>query len=183
MNKILAIKRGNLRLKPKGFTIVELLIVIVVIAILAAITIVAYNGIQQRARDTRRASDIAQIKKALLAYDARHGGVVRPAVAGYTKPVGEPGMGGWDVSSSASWLAFLRTTNVNIPVDPVNESSSSAGPASGDNRLYYYYCYDMGHGSAYADSAAVHLNYRLDSGASKLDKFRVNSCLTVIPSE
>lgn len=36
----------------KGFTIVELLIVVVVIAILAAITIVAYNGIQNRARDS-----------------------------------------------------------------------------------------------------------------------------------
>lgn len=35
----------------RGFTIVELLIVIVVIAILAAITIVAYSGIQNRARD------------------------------------------------------------------------------------------------------------------------------------
>ena len=36
--------------KTRGFTIVELLIVIVVIAILAAITIVAYNGIQNRAK-------------------------------------------------------------------------------------------------------------------------------------
>jgi prepilin-type N-terminal cleavage/methylation domain-containing protein len=36
--------------KQAGFTIVELLIVIVVIGILAAITIVAYNGIQDRAR-------------------------------------------------------------------------------------------------------------------------------------
>lgn len=35
-----------------GFTIVELLIVIVIIAILAAITIVAYNGMQQRAKTT-----------------------------------------------------------------------------------------------------------------------------------
>ena len=34
--------------KKRGFTIVELLIVIVVIAILAAISIVAYNGIQAR---------------------------------------------------------------------------------------------------------------------------------------
>lgn len=34
-----------------GFTIVELLIVVVIIAILAAITVVAYNGIQGRAKN------------------------------------------------------------------------------------------------------------------------------------
>lgn len=42
----------------RGFTIVELLIVIVIIAILAAISIVAYNGIQDRARNST-AKDIA----------------------------------------------------------------------------------------------------------------------------
>ena len=51
--------------KPAGFTIVELLIVIVVIAILAAITIVAFNGIQQRARDTKRLNDITTMNKQL----------------------------------------------------------------------------------------------------------------------
>ena len=51
--------------KQSGFTIVELLIVIVVIAILAAISIVAYNGIQQRARDSERQSDINTMQKQL----------------------------------------------------------------------------------------------------------------------
>ncbi|MES2630409.1 MAG: prepilin-type N-terminal cleavage/methylation domain-containing protein [Patescibacteria group bacterium] len=49
--------------KQKGFTIVELLIVVVVIAILAAITITAYNGIQNRAKASAAQSAAAQAAK------------------------------------------------------------------------------------------------------------------------
>lgn len=62
--------------KQTGFTIVELLIVIVVIGILAAITIVAFNGVQSRARDTQRKSDLAQLAKAIHYYAADKGDYV-----------------------------------------------------------------------------------------------------------
>jgi len=55
-----------MRKTRSGFTIVELLIVIVVIAILAAITVAAYNGIQQRARQSKIQSDLATIQKAIM---------------------------------------------------------------------------------------------------------------------
>lgn len=57
-----------------GFTIVELLIVIVVIAILAAISIVSYTGIQQSARDSKRKSDLELIVKGFGLWGAENGG-------------------------------------------------------------------------------------------------------------
>ncbi len=56
-----------------GFTIVELLIVIVVIAILAAISVVAYTGIQNRANDSAVQSDINNFVKKILLYQAEFG--------------------------------------------------------------------------------------------------------------
>lgn len=55
-----------------GFTIVELLIVIVVIGILAALVIVTYNGIQSKARDTERKTDVNALSSHLEAYFAQN---------------------------------------------------------------------------------------------------------------
>ncbi len=55
----------SIRYRRAGFTIVELLIVIVIIGILAAITIVAYNGIQNRARTAAVTSSLAGAAKQL----------------------------------------------------------------------------------------------------------------------
>lgn len=57
----------------KGFTIVELLIVIVVIGILAAITIVAYNGVQNRARNSSAQSAATNMAKKIEAFNAATG--------------------------------------------------------------------------------------------------------------
>lgn len=55
-------------IKSRGFTIVELLIVIVIIAILAAITIVAYNGIQNRAKTSVGQSAANVLAKKSMAF-------------------------------------------------------------------------------------------------------------------
>ncbi|HZJ34804.1 MAG TPA: prepilin-type N-terminal cleavage/methylation domain-containing protein, partial [Candidatus Angelobacter sp.] len=49
--------------KTNGFTIVELLVVIVVIGILAAITIVSYTGISQKAKEASLQSDLDNASK------------------------------------------------------------------------------------------------------------------------
>ena len=56
-----------------GFTIVELLIVIVVIAILAAITIAAFNAVTTRAQNSKIASDLTEIDKAILSAEQNTG--------------------------------------------------------------------------------------------------------------
>ena len=90
----------------RGFTIVELLIVIVIIAILAAITTVAYNGLQQRARDAERTSEVAALQKALELYRIDNGAF--PSVG--TDNIG------YNVTTLAA--ALVPTYMNTIPSDP-----------------------------------------------------------------
>ena len=125
--------------QTRGFTIVELLIVIVVIAILAAISIVAYNGIQKRARDAQRLSDITQIDKALKSYYAVNGT--------YPPQTASPGVGGFEASTDGdgTFLEHLKAAGflVNPPKDPSNDSSY----------YYGYYLYSVGWGGNNCDNA------------------------------
>jgi len=93
-----------------GFTIVELLIVIVVIGILAAISIVAYNGIQQRARDATRMSDIGAIAKAVELYYAENGSY--PLTPGWCTQISNPSYIGVFRATVAPYMA-------QVPTDPL----------------------------------------------------------------
>jgi len=63
----------SLKRKQKGFTIVELLIVIVVIGILATLVIVTFTGIQKKARDSQRQTDINATNGQLAAFYTNYG--------------------------------------------------------------------------------------------------------------
>lgn len=66
-------KQHQTRGRLAGFTIVELLIVIVVIGVLAAITVVAYNGIQDRANNLRTEDAVGKFRRALIMYATEKG--------------------------------------------------------------------------------------------------------------
>ncbi|HNY98022.1 MAG TPA: prepilin-type N-terminal cleavage/methylation domain-containing protein, partial [Candidatus Pacearchaeota archaeon] len=56
---------ANLKSDKGGFTLIELLVVIAIIGTLSGMVLVAMTGFREKARDARRMSDIAQIRKAL----------------------------------------------------------------------------------------------------------------------
>jgi len=122
-----------MRKTKSGFTIVELLIVIVVIGILAAIVIVAYNGIQSRARDSQRAQDISTLNKALEIYRTTNS----------VYPTATPGVseGGWEstYTDPSNFMEYLDISKK--PTDPTNNSTYR----------YRYYKYAAGY--AGCDSA------------------------------
>ncbi|MDB5170692.1 MAG: fimbrial protein pilin [Candidatus Saccharibacteria bacterium] len=63
----------SLNKNNKGFTIVELLIVIVVIGILALLVITTYSGIQAKARNSKRQTDLASLQTHLEAFYNENG--------------------------------------------------------------------------------------------------------------
>jgi general secretion pathway protein G len=62
-----------MQIKQKGFTIVELLIVVVVIGILAAIVVVAYNGVTSSTHESAVKNDLSSFAKKMEVYKATNG--------------------------------------------------------------------------------------------------------------
>ena len=98
-----------------GFTLVELLVVIGIIAVMIGILLPALNKARESARQTKCLSNMRQIAMATVQYTFDNKGVM-PARGGsvvYHNPA-NPAAGTWD------WIAWQR------PIDPINGQSYAA---------------------------------------------------------
>lgn len=136
-----------------GFTIVELLIVIVVIAILASISIVAYNGIRQRANNIKTISDARSVLNVAKAYRAAYGGMPFGVGVGYCATADNnctETSSAVRTSNNAAFLAELQKIGTvppssNIPVangaygiSYLRENRTINGVAQEIDRLEYF---------------------------------------------
>lgn len=131
------------RTSSRGFTIVELLIVIVIIAILAAITIVAFNGIQNRARNAQVVSDINQVNKKILMYHAENGSY--PSTGGLNVVYVDDSCTKTTVNKRADWVPGVG----DIPQSTNLASTGVSTGAAGRGGCYMY----ASTGSSYVLSA------------------------------
>lgn len=100
----------------KGFTLVELLIVVAIIGVLATLLMANFIGVRQRARDAQRKADIRQIQSALELYRSDQG----------SYPTSLPSCG-----SALTGGTPASTYMQKIPCDPLGSSYYNNGN-------YYY---------------------------------------------
>ncbi|HET9721974.1 MAG TPA: type II secretion system protein [Candidatus Saccharimonadales bacterium] len=152
-----------------AFTIVELLIVIVVIGILAALVVTTYNGIQQKARDTERKTDINALHAHAEAYEAENGKY--PSTAEFnTASFRATNMQGLD--NAALQDPKWSSSNASCTVSGAVQLQNSTTPSSG---CYGYaatpaLCDNAGNG----DCAGYTITADLESGGTYYVKQALN---------
>lgn len=145
----------------RGFTIVELLIVIVVVAILAVIAIASYNGIQSRAHDAAIRSDFNNISKLLEVYKIQEGKYP-------SDPAGNTG--GSCSTQSSVILAALRSIQMKLSTSSYNTGGANTNllyVASNDGEKYALLGYALGNPTYYITNEKQVPAVYVDNGTSQ----------------
>lgn len=125
----------SLKKRSQGFTIVELLIVIVVIGILALLVITTYSGIQQKARNSKRSADVKSLQTQIEAFYQDKG--YYPSRA--------------DMNNDSWVTTNMKSLDKNAMVDPKNPTQSNDFVAAPAANSYAYAVLNSADGSCEAD--------------------------------
>jgi general secretion pathway protein G len=103
----------------RGFTLIEMLIVIVVIAILALIVIPRLLGAGRKAKEATLKGDLHSLRNAIQQFEADLGDypATLAQLVATTKPTGNGGSG-ISLDSNGYQGPYLRTPDGGLPVDP-----------------------------------------------------------------
>lgn len=119
----------------RGFTLFELLVVISIIGILAAVGLASYSSTQKRARDAKRKEDLKTLQTALEQYYASMGS--------YPDPCYENG-----ALSDSDGTVYLES----FPADPKEGTNyATAGTCGVSGYIYKAEMETTGSGNAYSD--------------------------------
>lgn len=162
--------------RAKGFTIVELLIVIIVIAILASIVTVAYVGAQQRAYNSARLSEVKAWQKLLMMYYTEHTQGPSVAAGSYCLGTGFPNGACRDYLGNGS-TTYYQANNSTLMSQLNQEGSLPGGPRVPVNGTIGPYVNIWAGGSGFtittvfngkASECPAPLTYTWDDGAGRL---------------
>lgn len=145
-------------MKKKGFTLVELLVVISIISVLATIGLAVYNGVLKNARDVKRVDDLKSLKAALELY--------------YQTNKQYPVTSTWVYSSAAQpWIPGLTSTYLpGLPKDPFKNSGA---PWQTDGYIYAYFgaaCDPFSAGQFFA--LVAQLENRMDQRRNEVKNYK-----------
>ncbi len=148
----------NIDERNKGFTLIEILVVISIIGFIVASAFYSFNIARGRSRDTKRVSDISNLTKAFEIYFNENDS--------YPNPVNEGGGEQCVNSTSAAALEMINAnilkSNIGDPMWPTNIPTTIVDHTaqSGSTNFCYYY---------YAESSTYVLSYFLETNSEAGD--------------